>query len=71
MKYTREFSIDDFKFYGPAVEIVNRFREAGELDTLQNIIVDTFGDGELVPTVTQINDFVAYDLPEEIDDILS
>lgn len=71
MKYTREFSIDDFEFYGPAVEIVNRFREAGELDTLQNIIKDTFGDGELVPTATQINDFVAYDLPEEIDDILS
>jgi hypothetical protein len=71
MKYTREFSIDDFEFYGPAVEVVNRFHEAGELDTLQNIIEDTFGDGELVPTVTQINDFVAYDLPKEIDDILS
>ena len=71
MKYAREFSVDRFEFWGPAVEIVNRFREAKELDLLQNIIEDTFGDGELVPTATQINDFVAYDLPEEIDDILA
>ena len=70
MKYTRKFSVDHFEFWGPAVEVVNRFREAGELDLLQNIIEDTFGDGELVPTATQINDFVAYDLSEEIAEIL-
>lgn len=70
MKYTREFSVDHFEFWGPAVEVVNRFREAGELDLLQNIIEDTFGDGELISTATQINDFVAYDLSEEIAEIL-
>ena len=70
MKYTREFSVDRFEFWGPAVEVVDRFRKAKELDLLQNIIEDTF-DGEVVPTATQINDFVAYDLPNEIDDILA
>jgi hypothetical protein len=71
MKYTREFSVDRFEFWGPAVEVVNRFREAKELDLLQNIIEDTFCDSELIPSATQINDFVAYTVPEEIDDILT
>ena len=71
MNYTREFSIDHFEFWGPAVEVVNRFRKAGKLDLLQNIVEDTFGDGKLVPTDTQINDLVAYDLSEEIDDLLT
>lgn len=70
MKYTREFSVDRFEFWGPAVEVVNRFREAKELDLLQTIIEDTF-DGEVIPSATKINDFVAYDLPNEIDDILA
>ena len=70
MKYTREFFIDRFEFWGPAVEVVNRFREAKELDLLEDIIEDTF-DGDAIPSATQINDFVAYDLPEEIDDILT
>jgi hypothetical protein len=71
MKYTREFSVDRFEFWGPAVEVVNRFREAKELDLLQTIIEDTFSDGEHIPSATKINDFVAYDLPNEIDDILA
>lgn len=71
MKYTREFSIDRFEFWGPAIEVVDRFRKAKELDLLQNIIEDTFDLCELVPTATQINDFVAYDIPEEIDEILA
>ena len=71
MNYTKEFSIDHFEFWGPAVEVVNRFREAGKPDLLQNIVDDTFGDGELVPTDTQINDLVAYDLSEEIDELLA
>ena len=58
-------------FGGPAVEVVNSFREAGQLDLLQNIIEDTFGDGELVPTATQINDLVAYDISEDIVEILT
>lgn len=71
MNYTKEFSIDNFEFWGPAVEVVNRFRKAGQLDLLQNIIEDTFGDGELVPTATQINDLVAYDISENIIEILT
>lgn len=71
MNYTREFSIDHFEFWGPAVEVVNSFREAGQLDLLQNIIEDTFGDGELVPTDTQINDLVAYDISKDIIEILT
>jgi hypothetical protein len=71
MCYTKEFSVDSFEFWGPAVEIVDRFRKAKELDTLQNIIEDTFSDGEHVPTATQINDFVAYDVATEIDNYLS
>ena len=71
MNYTKEFSIDNFEFWGPAVEVVNSFRKAGQLDLLQNIIEDTFGDGELVPTATQINDLVAYDISKDIVEILT
>lgn len=67
MKYTREFSIDQFEFWGPAVEVVSMFKEKRQLDFLETLIIDAFSD--VTPSATDINDFVAYDLRDEINEI--
>jgi hypothetical protein len=63
MKYTKEFSVDNFKFWSGAVQVVDAFRKANMLDDLQQIIEDVFADR--TPTETEINDFVWFDVPVE------
>ena len=63
MKYTREFSVDNFNFWSGAVQVVDAFRKANMLDDLQQIIEDVFADR--TPTETEINDFVWFDVPVE------
>ena len=65
MKYTKEFSVDNFKFWSGAVQIVNAFRKANMLDDLQQLIEDKFVNK--TPTDTEINDFVWFDvsIPKE------
>lgn len=65
MKYTKEFSVDNFKFWSGAVQVVNAFRKANMLDDLQQLIEDNFVNK--TPTDTEINDFVWFDvsIPKE------
>jgi hypothetical protein len=63
MKYTKEFSVDNFKFWSGAVQVVDAFRKVNMLDDLQQIIEDVFADR--TPTDTEINDFVCFDVPVE------
>lgn len=56
MKYTQEFNVDTFDFYGPAVSIVDEIRKAKKIDDLQEFIEMTFYD--FIPSKTSINDFV-------------
>lgn len=65
MKYTKEFSVDNFKFWSGAVQVVNAFRKANILDDLQQLIEDKFVNK--TPTDTEINDFVWFDvsIPKE------
>lgn len=63
MKYTKEFSVDNFKFWSGAVQVVDAFRKANMLDDFQQIIEDVFADR--TPTETEINDFVWFDVPIE------
>ena len=65
MKYTKEFSVDNFKFWSGAVQVVDTFRKANMLDDLQQLIEDNFVNK--TPTDTEINDFVWFDvsIPKE------
>ena len=65
MKYTKEFSVDNFKFWSGAVHVVNALRKASMLDDLQQLIEDKFVNK--TPTDTEINDFVWFDvsIPKE------
>ena len=65
MKYTKEFSVDNFKFWSGAVQVVDAFRKANMLDDLQQLIEDNFVNK--TPTDTEINDFVWFDvsIPKE------
>jgi len=56
MKYTQEFNVDTFGFYGPAVAIVDEIRKAKKMDNLQELIEMNFSD--FTPSKTSINDFV-------------
>lgn len=56
MKYTQEFEIDTFPFWGGAKEVVNKIKKAKKLDEL-NAWIDEFFYGQ-TPTKTQINDIV-------------
>ena len=63
MKYTKAFSVDNFKFWSHAIQVVDAFREANMLDDLQQIIEDVFADR--TPTEVEINNFVGFDVPVE------
>lgn len=60
MYYTVEFSIDSFKFWSGAVDVIDNVRELGKLDELESLIIEVFGDSENV-SETDINDFVWFE----------
>lgn len=68
MYYTVEFSIDSFKFWSGAVDVIDNVRELGKLDELESLIIEVFGDSENV-SETDINDFVWFE-DEMISDYL-
>lgn len=61
MEYTRDFSIDDFKFWSGAEDTVEAARRAGKIGELETVIETAFEDREEPPTATQINDFVWFE----------
>lgn len=67
MQYTCEFSIEQFEFWGDAVEVVSMFKEKHQLDFLETLIVDAFSG--VTPSATDINNFVAYTVKDEINEI--
>ena len=56
MKYTQEFNVDTFGFYGPAVAIVDEIKRAKKMDALQELVETAFYDS--TPSKTSINDFI-------------
>ena len=60
MYYEVEFSIDSFKFWSGAVDVIDNVRELGKLDELESLIIEVFGDSENV-SETDINDFVWFE----------
>ena len=68
MYYKVEFSIDSFKFWSGAVDVIDNVRELDKLDELEALIIDVFSDSENV-SETDINDFVWFE-DEMINDYL-
>ena len=62
MKYTNEFDINSFEFWGGAKDVMKSIREMDLTDMVACMIEDVFCDE--TPTKTQINDFVRFDLPD-------
>ena len=61
MKYTKEFSIDDFQFWSGAKDTVEDVRRANKMDELEAVVEAAFECDEEPPTETQINDFVWFE----------
>jgi hypothetical protein len=56
MKYTKEFDIDNFPFWGGAKDTIKTVKKNGKMDELGELIESVFI--ERTPTETEINDFV-------------
>ena len=61
MKYTKEFSVDGFPFWGGAKDTVDDVRKAGKMDELEAVVEAAFECDEEPPTETQVNDFVWFE----------
>ena len=59
MKYTQDFSVDDFPFWSGAKDTVEAVRDAGKMDDLQSLVEEQFQDR--IPTKTDVNDFVWFE----------
>ena len=62
MKYTKEFSIDTFQFWGGAKDVVKHYAEKEALDDLEELILECFTN--IIPTEETINYFVWFQAPE-------
>ena len=56
MKFTQEFNIESFQFWGPAKAVVDEIRRVHKMAGLQDLIETAFY-GE-TPSKTALNDFV-------------
>lgn len=61
MRYTKEFSVDDFQFWSGAKDTVEDVRKADKMAELETVIETAFEDRKEPPTATEINDFVWFE----------
>lgn len=70
-KIVNTFSIDSFEAWGGAVAVINRARETGRLDELEDLVECAFdgydSTGADQVTDTMINDFIWFDADDELD----
>jgi hypothetical protein len=50
-----------------ARDVLNRVQEAGREAEAMEIIVEVFETEEIIPTETQVNDFIWFELPDEMN----
>ncbi len=67
MYYMTEFNIRNFKFWGPALEVVKRLKEEDLIEEAETLIETAF-EGE-TPTQCQINDYVGFYLEDDLLEI--
>ena len=58
MRYSTDFDVNTFRFYGMAKDWVAEFRDAGLMDELQKAIEKYFATTCMPATWEMINDFV-------------
>lgn len=68
MYYMAEFNICNFKFWGPALEVVKRLKEEEDLIEEAETLIETAFEGE-TPTQSQINDYVGFYLEDDLLEI--
>jgi hypothetical protein len=66
MYYSVEFDIDTFEFWGGAKEVINEMRQCGRIEEVENLVIDTFSECDYPVTATDINDYVWYDVRNEL-----
>lgn len=59
MKFTNDFDVHTFKFWGGAEDTVEVILEAGKMDDLQHHLEEVFADK--IPSATDINDYVWFE----------
>lgn len=59
MKFTQDFNIYTFNFWGGAKLTIESIQKAGKMDDLQLLIEDIFLDK--IPSATDINDYVWFE----------
>ena len=67
LKYTVDFDIDSFEFWGNARKVVEQLRKEDLLEDAL-VLIETAFEGE-TPTATQINDYVWFYLEDDLLEI--
>ena len=67
MKYAVDFDIDNFEFWGGARRVIEQVRKEDLLEDA-SVLIETAFEGE-TPTATQINDYVWFDLEDDLLEI--
>jgi hypothetical protein len=67
LKFTVDFDIDTFEFWGPACQVVEQLRKEDLLEDA-SVLIEAAFEGE-TPTATQINDYVWLYLEDDLLEI--
>lgn len=67
LKYTVDFDINSFEFWGNACKVVEQLRKEDLLEDALVLIETAFEGG--TPTKTQINDYVSFYLEDDLLEI--
>lgn len=67
LKYTVDFDIDSFEFWGAARDVIKQVRKEDLLEDALVLIETAFEGG--TPTKTQINDYVSFYLEDDLLEI--
>lgn len=62
MKYSKEFDVNEFDFWGGAKDTIKVIKEHKMMGQLQDMLEEIFADK--IPTATEINDTVWFDSDE-------
>jgi hypothetical protein len=62
MRYSKEFDVNEFDFWGGAKDTIKVIKEHKMMGQLQDMLEEIFADK--IPTATEINDTVWFDSDE-------
>ena len=65
MTYTTEFELINFPAWGGATAVIDKAREVGRFDELEDLVNEYF-EGSF-PTITEVNDFIWFYANDALD----